>query len=252
MIYKKSIRLMSLLFLVFTLPLSQFNFAIADEIIKPTPKLQEAVKNLFNGAKIESITTSPVKGLYQIIVAQGVYYITESGKHLISGELFETANKLNLTENARKSVRKDLLLSVDKKDMIVFSPEKVKHSVTVFTDIDCGYCRKLHSEIKTYLDKGIEVKYMAFPRAGIMSPGYNKTVSIWCAKEKKKVFTDAKLGKTVPVLTCDNPVAKEYNLGLKIGLQGTPAILLDDGTLLPGYLSANKLEKEINSIQSRI
>jgi len=243
---------MSLFLLAFVLSLLQTNFVTAAEVIKPTSKLQAAVKNLFRGAKIETITTTPIKGLYQIVVAQAVYYITESGEHLISGELIETVNKVNLTENARKLVRKKMLSSLNTKDMIIFSPKKIKHSVTVFTDVDCGYCRKLHSEIDTYLAKGIEVKYLAFPRAGIMSESYKKTVSIWCAEEKEKTFTDAKLGKIIPTKTCDNPVAKEYNTGIKLGLKGTPAILLEDGTLLPGYLSANKLEDEINNSNTKL
>jgi len=131
-------------------------------------------------------------------------------------------------------------------NMIIFPAKNSKHTISVFTDIDCGYCRKLHNEIDQYNAKGITVRYLAFPRAGIGSPSYDKAVSVWCEKDRQAAMTRSKSGETLPKASCKNPVAEEYELGQLLGVNGTPALVLDNGSLLPGYVPANRLVRVLN------
>jgi thiol:disulfide interchange protein DsbC len=193
---------------------------------------------------IESVTESPLDGFYTLNLTGGtMLHITRDGLYFLTGDLYQvTASELvNLTENSRNGKRKALLDSLDESEMLVFAPEHVKKTVTVFTDVDCTYCRKLHREVPAMNELGIAIRYLAYPRAGIGSPTYDVMVSAWCADDPKTALTKAKAGETIPAKTCPNPVAKQYQLGGEMGVNGTPALLLEDGTLLPGYLPADAL-----------
>jgi|TARA_B110000977_G_scaffold200757_1_gene292464 thiol:disulfide interchange protein DsbC len=200
---------------------------------------------------IESVTQSPIKGVYEATLAGGgpVFYVSADGKHMMVGDLYEIApgGLVNLTEQAQDVERKKMLASVSIDDMIVFSPRgQVKASVTVFTDVDCGYCRKLHEEVPALNAKGIEVRYLAYPRAGIGSPSYNKIVSAWCAVDQQNALTKLKQLEPIPTNICaGNPVAAQFALGGKMGVRGTPALVLDSGRLLPGYMPADRLAAEL-------
>ena len=147
----------------------------------------------------------------------------------------------NLTSVAEASGIAQVLDRVDASDMVVFAPEEPKTHITVFTDVDCGYCRKLHSEVEQLNNLGIEVRYMAFPRGGMQSPAAQVMQSVWCADNRQQAMTSAKQGKTVEEVTCTNPVAQEYELGKQLGVQGTPAIFLANGVMIPGYQPAQQL-----------
>lgn len=195
----------------------------------------------------KSITQSEIPGMYQVLDGARILYVSKDAKYLFSGSLYEISTLKNLTDNALNDVRLDMIKSIPTSDMIAFKPEgETKHVVTVFTDIDCGYCRKLHNEMESYTDKGIEVRYLAYPRAGIGSDSYDKAVSVWCANDQQKAMTRAKDGAPVEKKTCDNPVADQYRLSQKMGLTGTPTLILDDGRQLPGYYPADRLMAEIN------
>ncbi|MFT4997550.1 MAG: thiol:disulfide interchange protein DsbC [Chitinophagales bacterium] len=200
---------------------------------------------------IESVTQSPMKGVYEATLAAGgpVFYVSADGKHMMVGDLYEVApgGLVNLTEQAQDIERKNLLASISKDDMIVFSPKgQVKASVTVFTDVDCGYCQKLHEEVPALNAKGIEVRYLAYPRAGIGSPSYNKIVSAWCANDQQDALTKLKRRQPIPTNICaGNPVAAQFALGGKMGVRGTPALVLESGRLLPGYMPADRLAAEL-------
>jgi thiol:disulfide interchange protein DsbC len=130
--------------------------------------------------------------------------------------------------------------------MIVFSPASPKHTITVFTDIDCTYCRRLHNEVKQLNDLGVKVRYMAFPRAGAGSEPFSKAVSVWCAEDRQQAITDAKAGQPVPTKNCANPVQAQYEVGQTIGVRGTPAIILENGRMLPGYVPAPELVQQLD------
>lgn len=199
---------------------------------------RKVLHDLVPQANLDAIEAAPLPGFRQVIVGSQVIYVSDDGKYLMQGTLFDSANKRDLTA-ARLAVKaKQKMDAVPLNKRIVFAPSgKPKFTVTVFTDLDCGYCRKLHSQIAEYNKAGIEVDYLFFPRSGINSPSYDKAVSVWCAKDRKAAFTAAKGGATPAPLKCDNPVAEEFTLGGQVGVDGTPAVYAQDGTKLGGYLS---------------
>ena len=186
--------------------------------------------------------------LLQIVGSQMVY-ISDDGQYMLQGTLYEAASRKDLT-GARLAVdHKRKVDAVPASKRIVFAPPgKPKYKITVFTDLDCGYCRKLHSQIAQYNQEGIEVDYLFFPRSGLNSPSYDKAVSVWCAKDRKAAFTAAKAGQTPPVLKCDNPVADEFALGAQVGVDGTPAIYSADGRKVGGYLDPDQMVAKLKSL----
>jgi len=200
-----------------------------------------------------SVKESPIAGLYEVTVGSQVFYFYKDARYVISGDMFDMTKGLNLTQTARSKAQLtalsipnqtniDAIKKMGEESMIVFKPKgKVKHTISVFTDIDCGYCRKLHKEMASYNKLGIQVQYLAYPRAGVDSASYKKAVSVWCSADKKKAMTDAKNGKGMPPANCDNPVKAQMALGQQMGVNGTPALVLETGQLYPGYAPADKL-----------
>ena len=191
------------------------------------------------------IKRTTLGGLYEVEIINGpTLYITADGKQFLAGDLFSVGAQgfVNIAEQKRQQDRVDLLAAVDLKDMIVFAPEKTEAVIYVFTDIDCGFCQKLHREVPQLNEAGIEVRYLAFPRAGIGSRSYEKIVTAWCSVDRNATLTKLKNRQSVPDNLCkDNPVAEQYRLGDQIGVRGTPALVLEDGTLVPGYRPAAEL-----------
>jgi thiol:disulfide interchange protein DsbC len=170
-------------------------------------------------------------------------YVSAEGRYLLRGNLIDLDQRQDLTEQTRSRARREALSKVDESEMIVFSPtsKKPRHTITVFTDVDCPYCRKLHSEIDEYTNAGIKVRYLMFPRMGKNSPSYYKAVNVWCAKDRNEALTEAKQGKELPKRTCKNPVQSQMELGQLIGVNGTPATVLENGEMVPGYRPAKEM-----------
>lgn len=194
---------------------------------------------------IKSVEPSEIKGLYRVESSNSeVLFVNEDASFFVTGEMFSTAQGrvVNLSEQRKGEARAAQLAAVKRDDKIVYPAKgETKARIAVFTDIDCGYCRKLHKEIPEMNELGIEVSYLAYPRAGIGSNSYNKIVSAWCAEDPLQAMTDAKAGKSIPSKTCANPVESQFLLGNAMGVRGTPAIVLEDGTLVPGYMPAKQL-----------
>jgi len=189
----------------------------------------------------DSVDQSPVSGLYEVSYGAQVFYLSADGKYLLQGDLLDVDSRKNLTDDRRNVYRKGLVESIDPKTAISFVPKETKHVVYVFTDIDCPYCRRMHGQMADYNAMGIEIRYLAFPRTGIDSPSYVKAEDVWCAKDRKSAMTMAKNGGKVTHTQCDNPVKSEYELGLKFGVDGTPTLVLADGSVLPGYMEPLRL-----------
>ena len=223
-----------------------WNAATAAEADSAAAIRKALTKIVSPGQNIE-IMPAPIEGMSEVLLGNQVYYATNDGKYILQGNLIELATRTDLTEERLKGIRLALLDEVATQDMIVFAAPQERHVITVFTDIDCGYCRKLHREVGDYNKHGISVHYLSFPRSGLNSPSYKKAVAVWCSKDRNQAMTLAKNGETVPDVNCDNPVQKEYLLGQRVGIQGTPAIVLEDGSLLPGYVPADKLARELES-----
>ncbi|MGA9342097.1 MAG: DsbC family protein [Rhodanobacteraceae bacterium] len=199
-------------------------------------------------AKIDAVEKSPLPGFHQALVGSQLLYVSDDGRYLMQGTLYDTRTKRDLT-GARLAVEdKSRIDAVPLSKRIVFAPDKPKYKVTVFTDLDCGYCRKLHSQIAEFMKRGIEFDYLFFPRTGIGSPSYDKAVSVWCAKDRKAAFTAAKAGKNPTPAKCPNPVAEEFQLGVAVGVKGTPTILAANGTKIGGYLTPDQMLSKLQSL----
>ncbi|MGD2006413.1 MAG: thioredoxin fold domain-containing protein [Pseudomonadales bacterium] len=188
-------------------------------------------------------------GLFQVVLASGErLYTVEDGRFLLTGDLYEVSENeiVNLTEMQRNGERLAAIEALNPDDIISFAPTgETKKVVYAFTDIDCGYCRKLHDEVQDYTDLGIEIRYLAFPRAGVGSASFQKYVSAFCAADNKQSLTDAKAGREIPTLNCENPVAAQYELGRMLGVSGTPSLVLDSGQMVPGYVPAADLARQL-------
>ena len=205
---------------------------------------KDEVAGLLPGVAIDHISDSPITGVYEIAIGANVAYVSDDGRYLLQGELFDLDSSENLTERSRSRARVDLLAAVDSAQMIVFAPEDkpAKHQIMVFTDIDCGYCRKFHQEIQDVTDLGIQVQYLFFPRSGPGTESWSKAGNVWCADDPNEALTTAKAGGSVTARKCDGtPVQAHYDLGQQVGVRGTPAIFSASGVQLGGYLPAAAL-----------
>lgn len=212
---------------------------------------RSALKKIIPSATHDSLSPSPVPGFLEAVYGAEVYYISNDGRYFINGSVIDVVEEKNITEDKRTQGRLAEIAKIDESEMIIYSPEKVKHSVTVFTDIDCGYCRRLHREMEALNEGGVEIRYLFFPRAGKPSRSYDKAVSVWCADDRLKALTDAKAGINVPDKTCDTPIDKHMELVERFGITGTPTMILSDGTTIPGYIPAERLIPTLNNEHSK-
>jgi thiol:disulfide interchange protein DsbC len=197
------------------------------------------------GMVIDAVVPSPVAGLYEVQIQNGqALYVSADAKYLIPGDLFEarTEGLVNLGEARRNDLRQQKIAALDEKDMIIYPASAEEKAVlTVFTDVDCPYCRKLHGEMAELNGMGVTVRYLAFPRTGLDTETSAKMISTWCAEDREAMFTAAKRGTDVPPVDCDSPVEEQYQLGREVGVTGTPALVFDDGSIVPGYIPAATL-----------
>jgi thiol:disulfide interchange protein DsbC len=234
----------TILFMVALIAISMIPYAYADEA--EIESIRQSLKTISKDMEPDSIKKAPAKDLYEITFGPQVFYMTRDGRYLIQGDMLDIKTRENVTETRKNSLRKEAISNVSEDSMVIFPSKDPKHTVTVFTDVDCGYCRKLHSEIKEINKRGITVRYLFFPRTGPNSPSYYKAESVWCADDRQQALTDAKAGKKVEDRRCDNPIDEHLALVSALGLRGTPAIVLEDGTLVPGYMPASKLAALVN------
>jgi thiol:disulfide interchange protein DsbC len=210
--------------------------------------VQERIANEFEIIEPDNVSPSPVDGWYMIQKGSIVAYVSEDARYLLQGDLIDLEAQVNLTESARDNARRDMMAALDDDHVISFTPKDVKHSVTVFTDVGCTYCRRLHSQIDEYMAKGIEVRYVLYPRNGPASHDWQESEKVWCSANRNNALTAAKLDQPFQTSACDASVIKEnYQLGQQIGLSGTPAIVLENGTLIGGYMPPDALADEIEA-----
>ncbi|GHE87000.1 bifunctional protein-disulfide isomerase/oxidoreductase DsbC [Thalassotalea profundi] len=204
---------------------------------------------------ITSIKPSPMVGLVEVIADHRVFYSSLDGNFLVDGKLYDINARNDITEETLKKVRLEGVKSFAG-DMIVYKAKNEKHVINVFTDITCGYCRKMHEQMDDYNDKGITVRYLAYPRYGVRdqmgqySQGFKDLQSIWCHEDPQSALTKAKQGSPVAQRICDKPVEAEFDFGRKIGVNGTPAIILENGLMVPGYKDPNSLINILDQIKA--
>ena len=212
-------------------------------------KVKATLALLSPDVKASSIAPAPVPGLYEVVVGANVLYITGDGRYMVQGDIFDVQQRKNLSSPKRNEARIEAINAIGENEMFIFAPKTVKHTISVFTDIDCAYCRKLHREIKQYTDAGIKVRYLMFPRAGVNSKSYEKAVDAWCADDRNAALTRAKNGEQLPKKDCPNPVKEHMALGEMVGVSGTPTIVTETGQVIPGYVPADRLAKLLDHEQ---
>lgn len=209
-----------------------------------------AIERMAPAAKIEQIKPAAMPGLLEVIVGGEVLYISNDGKFVIQGRLFDTTQRVDRTAATEKALRAGALKQVSDEQRLRYAAAKPKHRVTIFTDIDCGYCRKLHQEVASFNQAGISVDYLFFPRAGLNSESFNKAQFVWCSKDQKKVMDQSMspAGLAIQPLQCDSPIPKTLVLGQRYASIGTPTIIAEDGTVLGGYQSAADLSQRLDQL----
>jgi thiol:disulfide interchange protein DsbC len=205
--------------------------------------LRMTLQLMVPGKQADSIRPTPIPGLYEVVYGQDLLYVTADARYVVHGNIIDLAKKRDITEDKKRHLRLAALDALDEEQMIVYGPDSPRHTVTVFTDIDCPACRSLHRAIPDYIRHGIKVRYLAFPRSGIDTPSYDKAVSVWCAEDRNLAMDRAKRGEEPEPRTCDNPVKQQMRLGLRMGVTATPTLVLEDGRLLPGFVPAAQLAK---------
>ena len=208
----------------------------------------EVVKRV-GGIKLEDVRMSPVNGIYEVTRDAEISYVSSDGRYAILGDMIDLDSDDNISETRRRGVRARMIDTVPESEMLVFAPkEPAKYTITVFTDIDCGYCRRLHSQIAEYNRLGIRVRYMFFPRSGPDTDSWHKAESVWCASNRNEALTRAKNGEDIKSPKCPADIIKrDYELGQKLAVEGTPAIFLASGEMLPGYAPPGQLVKYLKS-----
>jgi thiol:disulfide interchange protein DsbC len=238
-------RIVVSLMLLFSLAV---NIATAEEAVNSA--VEEKIRALSPNAQTIAVSETPVAGMLQVQINSEIVYVSSDAKYLFQGQIMEIDSRVNITDQAKSGIRQGLLEGLNVEEQISFVPESPKYELLVFTDIDCGYCRKLHNQMDEYNQEGIAIHYMAFPRAGLGSESFDKFVSVWCADDQQSALTLAKNGTDPVPLECPNPIAEQYNLGREIGVTGTPALVTSDGTLIPGYMPPEKLRQRLEALET--
>ena len=229
--------------LLFAVPVS------AQEVSAELQQVREVVSGRFAEINPEEIFESQIPGWYTIRKGAIVAYISADGRYLLQGDMIDLENNANLTEESRNDARVKMMSDVSNEQLIVYTPDKVEATVSIFTDIDCTFCRRLHAQLDEYMAEGIEIRYFLYPRNGPTSPSWAKAENVWCSDDRNEALTLAKLDQEYPTRNCDaSVVSSHYLIGQDVGLRGTPAIVLHDGSLFSGYLPPDQLKQAIAAV----
>src|SRR4051812_34551369 len=241
----KSLHLVAVIVAVSLMGVAQAQTGVASNPVSTQPAQPAAgaktdpradIVKKIDGLKLEDVRMTPVSGIYEITRGSEVSYTTSDGRYVILGDMVDIDGDQNLSENRRRTIRQRLIDTVPESEMLVFSPKNPKYTITVFTDIDCGYCRRLHSQIAEYNRLGIRVRYLFYPRTGPDTDSWHKAESVWCASNRNDALTRAKNGEDIKSPKCPTDIVKrDWELGHKLAVEGTPAIFLASGEMLPGY-----------------
>jgi thiol:disulfide interchange protein DsbC len=201
---------------------------------------------------LEAVRPSPIPGLYEVAHGGEVVYVTPDGHFVIAGDLYDSDKGKNLTAVRRAEARAESLKTLNDDDAIIFAPKQPRYTVTVFTDVDCQYCRRLHSDIAEYNRLGVRVRYMFYPRTGPGTDSWRKAESVWCSTNRQEALTRAKQGVEVPVLkaACQTPISRTYAVGQDLGIRGTPGIFTERGDYVAGYLPPAQLLEKLKQLEA--
>jgi len=206
-----------------------------------TEKLKQRLQQRLSEIVITDLKPAPIPGMYEMVFGTRVAYVSADGQYMLMGDLIDLEGRRNLTAMRRGSLVLKSIDALGETNMIVLGPEKQKRTLTVFTDVDCPYCSRLHNEVPKLTQAGVKVRYLLYPRAGKDTETYRRSVAVWCSKDRIKAIAIAKSGGKLDMKTCANPVDEHLRLGREVGVEGTPTIVMDDGRVLPGYAPAAEL-----------
>jgi thiol:disulfide interchange protein DsbC len=222
--------------------------AAAQSPAKADPRVEVASR--IPGTKPEELRATPIAGMYELAHGADIAYVSADGKYAITGDLYDLGKNDDLTETRRRELRARMIAAFPESEMLIFGPKDPKYTVTVFTDVDCGYCRKLHSQIAEYNRLGVRVRYLLYPRTEPNSPSWIRAEQVWCSADRNAALTKAKLGQDLTNKPCaNNPVARIHTLGQDFALQGTPDIVLPSGEMFPGYVPPDVLVQHLKEGQ---
>lgn len=211
-------------------------------------QVRERLSSLVSGETDISIAESPMSGILQVRLGSDIVYMTDDGRYLLQGRVLDLDTRQDITDQAKSRIREELIDGIDYDKLISYGPEDSEFQVIVFTDVDCGYCRRLHQQVEEYNDAGIRISYAAFPRAGVGSDTFRKMTSVWCSDDQRAAMDLAKGGGTPEPVECAAPVAEQYQLGQSVGVTGTPALVTPGGDLIPGYVPPNDLRTRLEQL----
>ena len=217
--------------------------AVADNIPQA---VTQAILEIFPTAKPSIIEASPMPNIFVVVIGTNVIYMSHDGRYAISGDMIELESGKNLSEKVRSSIRKNIIADLDESGLVIYNPLQARTTITVFTDISCPYCARFHEEMDDLLSAGIRVRYAGFPRAGIPSKANDALVSVWCSDDPETAMTDAKAGNYVEERKCDTSIDKHLEIAERIGIRGTPTIVLANGELIPGFVPADEIVRAID------
>ncbi|MFV8834215.1 DsbC family protein [Aquisalimonas sp.] len=219
--------------------------ASADEV---TERITERLQSMSPDLEPERVEATPLEGIYLIVVQGQVAYISEDGRYLIQGDIMDLDAQESLSDALQGELRRDRIEEHGEDNMIVYRPDgEIRHTVTVFTDIDCPYCRQMHGRMDAYLDAGIAIRYLQMPRAGVGTASYDKAVSVWCADDRNAAMDAAKAGETPEHRECSNPVEEQLYLAQSLGVNATPTIISENGTVHRGMVPPDELLQRLDS-----
>jgi len=219
-------------------------------VVAEDAAIEDRVRTLVPQVSNLVISETPVPGVMEVRINNDIVYMSEDGRYLMQGQLIDLETQTDLTDAAKSYLRREQLAALDRSKLVSFGPEEADYELLVFTDTDCGYCRRLHDQIDEYAAQGIQINYAAFPRAGVGSDTFNTMVSVWCSEDRQEAMDIAKAGGQPPEEQCDSPVAEQYNLGRSVGVTGTPSMLTFDGEMIPGYVPPQQLRERLDRMHA--
>lgn len=216
----------------------------ADPVPVPEGDPRIALSAKIPGTRPSDLRQSPVPGIYELVHGGEISYLSVDGQYVFSGDLFQVTDEgdfPNLSETRRRELRRQLLAAVPREDTIIFGAADAPHEISVFTDVDCQWCQRMHSQVEQYNELGIRVRYLSYPRTGPDTESWHKAESVWCASDQRAALTAAKQGEEVDSAACEAPIARQFALGQQVGITGTPGVVLESGELIPGYLAPQRM-----------
>jgi thiol:disulfide interchange protein DsbC len=217
----------------------------------PKQRIEKGLQAINPQIQVDSVASTPIDGIYEVTIGSDIYYVSGDGRYMLQGELVDLQERRSLTEPRRAKIRASLVDAVAEDQMLIYSPEDgVDHRITVVTDIDCPYCRRFHRHMSEYNERGVEVRYLMLPRAGVESESYDKAVSVWCSEDRLEAMTRAKQGADMPKRECENPVKSHMALAEQLGVRATPTIITAKGEVIRGYRSPNDLLQALEQGQT--